>query len=37
MSLATLEAAIRLGLSEQEYAHVCEIQGGEPTHEKKGG
>ncbi len=29
---ATLDAAIKLGLSEEEYAHICEIQGGEPTY-----
>ena len=29
---ATLEAAIKLGLTEDEYAHICEIQGGEPTY-----
>ena len=29
---ATLEAAVKLGLTEEEYAHICEIQGGEPTY-----
>ena len=29
---ATLEAAVKLGLTEDEYAHICEIQGGEPTY-----
>lgn len=29
---ATLDAAIKLGLTEDEYAHICEIQGGEPTY-----
>ncbi len=29
---ATLEAAIELGLTEDEYARICEIQGGEPTY-----
>jgi phosphoribosylformylglycinamidine synthase II len=29
---ATLEAAIKLGLTEDEYAHICAIQGGEPTY-----
>ncbi len=29
---ATLEAALKLGLTEDEYAHICEIQGGEPTY-----
>jgi phosphoribosylformylglycinamidine synthase len=29
---ADLEAAIKLGLTAEEYAHICEIQGGEPTY-----
>ncbi|MBE3032524.1 MAG: phosphoribosylformylglycinamidine synthase subunit PurL [Actinobacteria bacterium] len=29
---ATLDAAIKLGLTEDEYAHICAIQGGEPTY-----
>ena len=29
---ATLEAAVKLGLTAEEYAHICEIQGGEPTY-----
>ncbi len=29
---ATLEAAVKLGLTEEEYAHICEIQEGEPTY-----
>jgi len=29
---ATLDAAIKLGLTADEYAHICEIQGGEPTY-----
>ncbi len=29
---ATLEAAIKLGLTADEYAHICEIQEGEPTY-----
>jgi len=29
---ATLEAAIKLGLTADEYAHICKIQGGEPTY-----
>ncbi len=29
---ATLEAAIKLGLDAEEYEHICEIQGGEPTY-----
>ena len=29
---ATVEAAVKLGLTEEEYAHICEIQGGEPTY-----
>ena len=29
---ATLEAAVKLGLTEEEYTHICEIQGGEPTY-----
>lgn len=32
MRRATLEAAIKLGLTEDEYAHICEIQEGEPTY-----
>src|SRR5665647_718885 len=31
-SRATLEPAIKLGLTEDEYAHICAIQGGEPTY-----
>ena len=29
---AALEAAVKLGLTEEEYTHICEIQGGEPTY-----
>ncbi len=29
---ATLEAAVKLGLTPDEYAHICTIQGGEPTY-----
>ena len=29
---ATLEAAVKLGLTPDEYAHICAIQGGEPTY-----
>jgi len=29
---ADLDAAIKLGLSADEYAHICKIQGGEPTY-----
>ena len=29
---ATLEAATKLGLTPEEYAHICEIQEGEPTY-----
>ncbi|HMK92935.1 MAG TPA: phosphoribosylformylglycinamidine synthase subunit PurL, partial [Thermoleophilia bacterium] len=29
---ATLEAAVQLGLTPDEYAKICEIQGGEPTY-----
>ncbi len=29
---ATLEAAVKLGLTAEEYAHIREIQGGEPTY-----
>jgi phosphoribosylformylglycinamidine synthase len=29
---ATLEAAVKLGLTPEEYEHICEIQGGEPTY-----
>ena len=29
---ADVAAAIKLGLTEDEYAHICEIQGGEPTY-----
>jgi phosphoribosylformylglycinamidine synthase len=29
---ATLEAAVTLGLTAEEYAHICRIQGGEPTY-----
>jgi phosphoribosylformylglycinamidine synthase len=29
---ATLEAATKLGLTAEEYAHICEIQEGEPTY-----
>ncbi len=28
----TVEAAVKLGLTPDEYAHICEIQGGEPTY-----
>jgi phosphoribosylformylglycinamidine (FGAM) synthase-like enzyme len=29
---ADLAAAIKLGLTEDEYAHICRIQEGEPTY-----
>jgi phosphoribosylformylglycinamidine synthase len=29
---ADVDAAVKLGLTPQEYAHICEIQGGEPTY-----
>ena len=29
---ADVDAAIKLGLTAEEYAHICEIQGGEPTY-----
>jgi phosphoribosylformylglycinamidine synthase subunit PurL len=29
---ATVEAAVRLGLTPEEYEHICRIQGGEPTY-----
>jgi phosphoribosylformylglycinamidine synthase len=29
---ATLDAALKLGLTEGEYGHICQIQGGEPTY-----
>ena len=29
---ATVDAAVKLGLTAEEYAHICEIQGGEPTY-----
>jgi phosphoribosylformylglycinamidine synthase len=29
---ATVEAAVKLGLTADEYAHICAIQGGEPTY-----
>ena len=29
---ADLEAAVKLGLTADEFAHICEIQGGEPTY-----
>jgi len=29
---ATPDAAIKLGLTREEYEHICEIQGGEPTY-----
>ena len=32
VQLGDLGAAVKLGLTEDEYAHICEIQGGEPTY-----